>query len=359
MNSLMIKKTTLDNSANRRQLQSRIPAGPGLLIFRRENSVISYFRTNNLLKLSDHLFYEPDVDLSSLDIVIDKYDTIEVRSAEDSFAALVMEKNILQMETPEHYDIAGLAEDYVYLALNTKQKPYISIRPDTIGDDWFIGPFSDRFFLVGVIELFCKYRLTPACRPFFKEATPKITSLSEMVHKSEGCDRETNADHNCFKYCDKEKAEDLIQTYGNSYLDPCQSLLNELTKKHEELHNSLRFLEAERVKKELQICESYYRMLRFLTITKQLNYWLKNRGADYYIEDGLLVNCKRDDKEIIFESNAFKDYLSNELLAIPKDSFQERFTLFEKLESTDPVYINELYERVSTKTLELFMKENI
>ncbi len=359
MNSLIINKKTIVKSSNEEQITKIIPDTAGLLLLRKGSSLLYHIRTNNLLKLTKHLFFEPQSDLSFLGNVTDKYNTIELRPAKDSFQALVLEKIMLDGEYPEYYGYTRLSDDYVYLALNAKQKPFISIRPDTIGDDWFIGPFRDRFFLVGVIELFCKYRSTPACKPFFKESTPNIGSLSEMVHKSASCGLDAEEEGNCLKYCLGTREKDLQQAVSKSYLDFGQSLLGELLDKHQELYDNLSFIQSDSIKKDIKTIKQYYRMLRFLTITKQINYCLKNQEAEFHIEDGLLVSYKNSVRETAFDSAVFNDYRSNERLAIPKESFQERFTLFEKLESVDRVYMERLFETESKKTQKLFIKENL
>lgn len=360
MDIILVKRQEIESlqSMEYSELIHHIPPRCGLMIFRLNEKALYHIRTNNLTMLFESLFTEDGSDKEDLGKVVDNSDMLEFRLAEDKFAALTAEKLFLAKETPQFHHFIRLSDDYVYLAIQVAKSPFITIQQDTTGRDFYLGPFLDRFMLVELIELFSKYMNTPSCKPLFVDSAPKIGVSAQVSYQTDtDCGKKGTGE--CKEYCRRNDREELTELFANVFIRESHSLLDRLERDYQALYNDLQFIKAEEIQREKGILENYSKTVRFLSVIKLLNFRFTEKEAEYRIENGMLTGIKTDSAVESFvsdEGSIFSDYRENELLALPKEHFQEMWTVYEKVQSLKPELIDELYRKNIDKNIDSYKR---
>lgn len=329
---------------NKKEVNLNLPLTSGLLLIKKGAETIFHVRTRNIAKQIDLLLLNKnDNNNSRLSTLIRDYDRIEYILYKDPFSALVAEKQLKLDNNSVFNDKINHYDNYVYLAFNVDNTPYVSIQEDTTGYDLYIGPFRDKFYLVEIIETFSLYSNTPSCRPYFIDPQLPIRKSVHLTNSTrEPCNH--GIDNRCIGYCNINNKQDLIKSLSKVYLNLNSSLLKQLKNSWINFENDLEFIKAEKSKKIFRLINSYYSYLRFFTVIKSLNFSLIIDNINYKIQNGLLVETYSADNRQTFvkEEDIFTDYRDNEFLALPKNQFEEMWTVYSKIYKIHPQVINEL-----------------
>ncbi|OQY38989.1 MAG: hypothetical protein B6226_02735 [Candidatus Cloacimonetes bacterium 4572_65] len=228
--------------------------------------------------------------------------------------SLVWYKSLLKNYTPYYNDYINIWENYVYLGISYEEVPFIAVKDNTQTDHLYLGPFRSRFFLQDILSIFSKYLKLPNCSD-----------------KQFPC--ELLEDKSCLGYCLDIKPDELRELFGSTFLSYKNSLPEILNKAFQEYSDNLEFIKAEEVRIETKLILKYYKYLNFLTKTKSLNKIVKSDGIRYNIEKGLIASVAGEDCFDYSEQNRDIPYRDNELYALNKNQLDERWIVFEFLES--------------------------
>ena len=305
------------------------PAECGLLIFRQGESPLFHIRTNNLAKLSSYLFGVSDREQSlihKLEPVLKIFDRIEYTAVKEPFDALYQEKIFLNKEKPLFLGRIRTYDDYTYLAIDYKNYPFVSMVDTTHEDKFCLGPFSDRFFLLELLDIVNQYEHTPVCQD---NTEPPCNLYGEKL---------------CPGYCLGNNIEHLAEKLNRNFVLSNHDLILDIEQKFEKLQEDLLFIRADSFSGDLKILRKYAEYLKFLATCKQLNYSFEQGGVVFTIQDGLLDRVRRGNVLEVLRNvtTPFQDYSSNELLAIPKDQFAEMRTVYQKVSELAPEIIDQI-----------------
>ncbi|MBW6515573.1 MAG: hypothetical protein K0B81_03020 [Candidatus Cloacimonetes bacterium] len=318
-----------------------IPAQDGVMVFLKENKPLFFIRTNDLKKLLDVLVEteaKENPQRKSLEPVLDKYDSLVCYPVEDELQALITEKRLLLQETPEFHKKIRLYDHYPYLSLNIEEPPYLAAKEDTIDKMLYIGPFSDHFFLLVVINTFNQIVKTPAC--------PGSDSPCNLLEEQR-----------CPGYCLKENKQDLRELFEKHLITENHELLANLYQVRKELQNNLEFEKELEIEESITVLEKYYQYLLFFHTAKHITGSFTLNGIEYRVRQGLLESITEGTTTETFSpiNNYFDDYEKGEQLALPKESFREMWILFKKFSALYPEKIDEIYEN-SLLTIKNFFR---
>jgi hypothetical protein len=309
-----------------------VPENNGILILKRGSHPLFHIRTNNLAKLAGYLFLEQSEDqhvIQSLKPVLNLYDKIELVVTKDEFTALCEEKRFLRDEKPEFTDKIRTTDDYVYLGLDFTKHPYTSIEEATTEDKFYIGPFTNRFFLLGLLSVANKYQHTPAC-----------ADNNQIPCSLYG-------ENTCPGYCLGNETGDLASLLKRNFVLPNNELLSKLAHKCDDLNDNLEFQRAHAYSVDIRVLNKYNDLLKFFSTIKYLDYSFRSDGMTYHVENGLLDRVSGESKTEVFSGviKPFTDYRTNEKLAVPKDQYAEMWTTYKKVRDLAPEIIDEIFEK--------------
>jgi hypothetical protein len=331
--SKIVQRLELENGS-----AAELPPGYGVIVFRKQGEVLYCIRTNNLKRLLEILrgsdnsqttelipeseSYSPENDNRQklmLKPVLELYDQIVYYTAENEIENLVNEKRVLLYDQPERQQKIRLYDNYPYLALNYREAPYLSLKDDTTEDFLYIGPFTDRFLLLEMVEIIRKVL----------NSAEDLSDLGEQV-LGQGVAKEPAEP--------LEKLIKFVLTLNND-------LSSILMQRSSELADDLEFNSSVILKNAGRILEKYYLYLLFFHTAKNLNLTFDFRGIKYQVRNGLLESRQEKNRTEMFSAinNYFSDYEKKEYLAIPKENLREMWTLFEKIREIHPEKIDEIY----------------
>ena len=293
---------------------------PGILLFSSEFELLFVTETVNLRRTIQQLnvLQEEDAEVREL---FNKSESLLPQVLKTGTEALIQKKNILEKEKPEFNQRLNLWKNYVYLALNPAEFPFVKIT-DYTDEDWFyIGPFRSRFFLIDMMELMGKLLKLPHCEVKFGPC-------------------EKSYDGRCRSWCDLIKAElpkveeepaekpqlqKLDALLKEAYVHPDNSLLDLILNEKKKYEDDLQFAKADLLKPQIEILKRYQDWLIFLYKIKSLTYVTDKVG----VRNGQLVSYKVDNKEY---HNPYIDipYRGNEALAINKNLLDEARILYQE-----------------------------
>jgi len=313
-------------------LKKKIPSGTGIFTLSDDNKILYINKTSNLDKSIRQLFEVAKDDKNIFQLVSQ---TAEIAFEEhiSLFAALVHQKKLENSVYPEFNSIIKPFEQYVYIAINFNEPPYIKVAEDTQQNRFYIGPFKDRFFLFDLLDVMAEMFQYPLCPD----------------EKPYPCERYKN--DKCLGWCIKEKNE----TYKNAilpYIISPKELLSFKQNEYENLFNDLQFEKAEKLKTKIQLIKKYFEYLKFCKITKSLNLEFNKNNISYTINDGrlsgLVENSHKEDFPLISV-----EYRENELLSFNKDQLAERWIVYNYLVNSEDKIIldslNEFYKKSQLK----------
>lgn len=311
-----LKKTDL--------IQKNIPAKSGFFSFSDKSKVLYFSKTSNLRSSITNFLTKDmkDKDILKLNSLTKN---ISYKVTSNLMDALIEEKlfgakHFAEMDIP-------LWENHSYLGIDHKV-PYLNIKEDTQKKLFYLGPFQNRFFLLDLFKAMESTFQYPHC-------------LDEKFP----CEKMN--DDRCFGWCIKDKSM-LDKMLLKSYLKVNDAALSHLQKTQNKAHKELKFNKAEEIKQNNKTIQKYYDLLKFLHVTKNLNY--SDRSVT--VKNGMITKIQHNDHKKEFP-NIDVEYRNNELLAFNKNELAERRIVYNYIISKNLDLVNELYKN-SVKRLDNF-----
>ncbi len=298
-----------------------IPESPGVYWFHGEKEVLFLAKTSNLKRsIGKFLNSKPDTEQTMK--LISLCHRVAWQEEESLLASLITEKLELDKNIPQFNQLLKPGAGSVYLKISFNKVPYFSIAENTLGNEYYVGPFFDRFFPLDVIDIFNRLKKYPACE---NEDYP--------------CYRYKNG--NCTGWCLKDAAE-RSEMIMNNYLAANETLLQTLQNKQKELFDQLEFEQENILKEQMLILEKYYEFIRFFHSIKNLDLEVSFKEYELRIRNGQIEKITHNDQEFHFPISK-PEYRKNEYLAIEKEQLSESWILFNYFKKKYSQKSNDLY----------------
>ncbi|HNQ42986.1 MAG TPA: hypothetical protein PKI59_01080 [Candidatus Cloacimonadota bacterium] len=271
-------------------------------------------------RLASHLQYLKQRDDSQE--MISQARQLEYLEAKDGFTALVHFKCFLASQAPAYQYQISLSKEYVYLALDARRYPFVSIQEHT-NDDWqYLGPFRSRFFLGDVIDTLSRILKLPFCEtgsfPCDKFDRQICRGWCLALAPAEAS-RQVQ---------DLDKLETLLK---EAYLHPNNGIVEMIQRERDKYFNDLEFARADLLDDEIQLLSRYREWLNFLYTAKALNF----EHEELTITAGQLARVRTEKREFHFPVDN-PEYRENEYLAYPLNMVDEARIIYDHLrEKTD------------------------
>lgn len=244
---------------------------------------------------------------------------IDVQPMDSALYALVGLKALAQDLCPRLQNSYRPWQNYVYLAINAYQYPFIRITQDT-NDDWlYLGPFRDRFFLADVLDSISKILKLPHCEtgdwPCDKLDEGLCSGWCLGLDSQQDKRDRGSGDHSL------EKLDELLK---ESFLHPNNGILEMVKHERDKYFNDLEFEKADLFDTEIALLETYRDWLNFLYVARNLSF----EEGQLLVEDGKIRRCRYLGKDYLFPPD-MTQYRDNERLAINLDSLDEARIIYE------------------------------
>ncbi len=294
-----------------------------------ESGVIRFFSNTDLLYITDavnlknkmiKLFSRKEEDLNLRELFRNSL-YIQIDETPNALDALLSAKLILEKGKPEFNQIINEWKEYVYLAINPTEFPYVKITEYTEEEWFYLGPFKNRFFLKDIMELMSKLLQLPHCDD-----------------KQGPCGKQNNS--LCRGWCMLVKSElsidpeDKIETPNISKLDallkeayvhPDNGLLEMIQIEKNKYEDSLQFIKADLLSTQIDLLKRYKNWLIFLYKAKIMSFESKK----VKVRNGQLIGFNMDGIE---HYNPFIEipYRPNEILAMNKNLVDDAWILYQE-----------------------------
>ncbi len=291
---------------------NQIPEKKGYLLLSENDKIVAAVPSFNLQKTVAFFFQNEHP--QHIQMQIDDLDDYNFVSLENPLDILINLKIIKQDNIQTIINnFPGPSMDYVYLALDFNNYPFVKITEDTQENKTYLGPFPSRFILGDVIYTFGELKQLPVCE---EEINP--------------CSRFKAG--KCPAYCVKNSPADLLKEY---YLKVNDSILQETMKTFQSYYDDLEFTKADFTQKQINLLDKYYQFLEFFQRTKQINAEIQLDKGTIKIINGLITEIKINNKMYNFEQD-LTEYRENELWAVNKQEFWERWVIYSYLKENQP-----------------------
>jgi excinuclease UvrABC nuclease subunit len=309
-----------------------IPAKTGYYYLSDAEKILFSGKTSNL-KNSIQKLISADKDDKNIFQLVSLTQKIAYQETDSLFLALLEEKKLQYQHNPEFNHTILFHDNYVYLAIDFYNVPFLKTVESTQEKFYYLGPFQNRFFVYDFIDAMATLFQFPAC-------------------EDEKFPCEKLKEEKCSGWCIKDKPE-IFEMLLESYLQSKRSLLKRAKSKLKKMMSNLEFLESEKLKEQIQQIEKYYDFLQFFHITKQLDTTLSYDNKTVSISNGLLSTIEENSKIWQFD-NFQPEYRNNEFLAHDKSQFAERLIIYRHLKKNKLDLIEDLYKKSILK-----MKRNL
>lgn len=247
---------------------------------------------------------------------------IETEETTTPLEALIKhKKNVINLD-PEFEEMVRLYDDYVYLAVDFNNPPFLKLVETTQEKYFYIGPFRSRFFIPDLIQTMNDLFKLPFCE---QDEYPCVKLRKRT----------------CKGYCVEEK-EDFATDFFKYFLDTKNKEYLTYLQQYENYFENLEFQKAENLSDSLRIVKKYFGHQQLILSMKNLDINFDFKGAEIIVKNGLI------NKLIVKESNeTFEfpteqiEYRDNEMMAIDKAQFYEMFVLFNFLKKEYPKEIDQ------------------
>jgi len=295
---------------------SSLPGGWVSFTFSRSGEILWCGYSANLARRLHYLRTNAENDKLHKEL-LELADTLQIEQHPDAICALIRHKVMVQQHNPVFQQRLHPWQDYVYLALNAYQFPFVSIR-EQISDDWIhAGPWRSRFFLSDVIETVSRLLKLPQC----ETGSFPCEKLDQGLCKGYCLALSENGESQDLEPPDLDKLELLLK---EAFLHPENHLVDLLTQKRESYFNELEFAKADLLDGEIEQLNKYRDWLNFLYVSKALNF--SNPG--FSVEKGLLRSASFEGREYFFPLDDTL-YRENEALALNLHNTDEARLIYE------------------------------
>jgi hypothetical protein len=230
-----------------------------------------------------------------------KADHVRIEPLNTALQGLIQYKITLQNRPPSMQHVFNRWENYVYLALNAYQYPFIRTTGNT-NDEWlYLGPFRDRFALADALDAVCKILRLPRCEtgdwPCYRLEEGSCAGWCRSLNEEE-----TNEEYSL------DKLDALLK---ESFLKPSDGVLELLIQEKDKYFNDLEFVKADLLSDEIEIQAKYRDWLQFLYVARQLSW----EDELVQVQNGRLIKVKTKERDYNFlpDNTIYRD---NERLAL-------------------------------------------
>ncbi len=302
------------------QYLSEVGEEPGIVLFNSETELLYVTETVNLkrtIKLLDTL-KEEDAEVHAL---FNQAETLQPIACKTGTDAMIQKKLLQDKHNPQFNQRIQIWKNYVYLALNPAEFPFLKITEYTDEDWFYIGPFRSRFFLIDLLELMNKLLKLPYCEvkfgPCDKKFAGQCRGWCELI-KAELAEEKDEATA-------KLNLQKLDALLKEAFVHADNSLLDLILQEKKKYEDDLQFAKADLLSPQIEILKRYKEWLIFLYKIKNLNYVTSKVG----VRNGQLVSYKADGIE---HSNPYLkiNYRANEVLALNKNLVDEARILYQE-----------------------------
>ncbi|MFO7659552.1 MAG: hypothetical protein R6V77_01450 [Candidatus Cloacimonadaceae bacterium] len=302
------------------QYLSEVGEKPGIVLFNSEIDLLYVTETVNLKRTIKQLenLKEEDAEVHEL---FNQAETLQPFAYKTGTDALIQKNLLLQKHNPEFNRRINLWKNYVYLALNPAEFPFVKITEYTDEEWFYIGPFRSRFFLIDQLDLMNKLLKLPYCEvkfgPCDKQFAGRCRGWCELIKTELAQDPEGEKS--------KPHLEKLDALLKEAFVHPDNSLLDMILAEKKKYDDDLQFAKADLLSPQIDILKRYKEWLIFLYKIKNLNY-VTDKTA---VKNGQLVKYKADGKEHSMPFHKIK-YRANEVLALNKNLVDEARILYQE-----------------------------
>jgi excinuclease ABC subunit C len=247
-------------------------------------------------------------------------DSVAIEQTTSGLEALIQTRALLARQTAEFNQRIQLWKNYVYLAINPAEFPFVKITEFTDEDWFYLGPFRSRFFLTDLMELMHKLLKLPHCEvkagPCEKLGEGICRGWCQLIKAEAAATDEADG------HPQLEKLDALLK---EAFVHPDNGLLDLVTREKQKYEKDLQFVKADLLKTELELLKRYKEWLVFLYKIKNLNK-VTDRIS---IKGGQLIRFRIDglEQELPFVKIPYRP---NELLAINKNLLEEARILYKE-----------------------------
>ncbi|MFC1898020.1 hypothetical protein ACFLYJ_00450 [Candidatus Cloacimonadota bacterium] len=299
-----------------------IPAKTGYYCLSDTEKILFSGKTSNL-KNSIQKLISVDKDDKNIFQLVSLTQKISYQETDSLFAALLEEKKIQLQHNPEFNQNIRPYDNYVYLAVDFYNVPFLKLAESTQEELYYLGPFLSRFFVYDFIDAMATLFQFPSC-------------------ENEKYPCEKLKEEKCNGWCLKDKPE-IFQMLFGSYFQIKKSLLKRAKSRLKKLMDELEFLESEKLKEQIQLIEKYFDFLRFFHVTKKLDTTFSHENITVSISNGMISKLEENGKVWDF-FNFQPEYRSNEFLAHDKSQLTERLIIYRHLKKNKLDLIDEKYK---------------
>jgi excinuclease UvrABC nuclease subunit len=311
---LKLKKDVINNP-------ELLPGTSGIFKFHSGNEILYLAKTTDIRRsVSSLLTSQPEDEQVLKMISLTKEISWEVEN--NILSALLKEKIELSRNVPHFNILIDPLSDYVYLSINFQKVPYFSLSENTLQEDYYLGPFFNRFFLLDFIAVIGELMQYPACE----------NGNYPCLRYQEGT---------CSGWCLKDSSE-TAEMIVNNYLVINEDLVKKLKNQQQTYFKNLEFEKESALKDQLEIILKYYDLLKFFHTVKQIDLNFSYNNHEIKLQKGQI-------EELIFEGKTFNfpiskpQYRSNEYLAIEKIQLSESRILYNYLKKKYSQKIDQIY----------------
>ncbi len=250
---------------------------------------------------------------------------------------ILKKKEIMKNEFPINQFQYNLHDNYVYLAINFENPPFLKITDDTQNDSFYIGPFRDRFFLMDILTILEQQFGAPICE---KEI--------------ENCQKHNQGLCKGFCLSDKSVFKEFVI---NFILSKPDKEIKKLETQFDKFEEELEFEKSDELKIILKKLNKFYSLLEGLILSKQLQYTWIEQNKKYEVERGKLL--KISSNQIVLDEFNPKtiEFRPNEIIAYEKSDIDEALIIYEHLKKSFPNEINKLFIEAKKYILTKIMED--
>jgi excinuclease UvrABC nuclease subunit len=298
----------------------KLPENCGVIAFWQGQEILYAIETVNIRFTAAKLLSLKEDD-SAVGELFEQAESISIQSTSGGTDAIIRKKLLTEKHKAEHSHNVNLWKDYVYLAINPAEFPFVKISEYTEEDWFYIGPFRSRFFLTDLIELMSRLLKLPHCDvksgPCDKYNNGRCRGWCVLIKSETGKTDEENLEQPHL-----QKLDALLK---EAYVHADNSLMDMIIREKQKYEAGLEFSKAELLKPEIELLKRYREWLIFLYKIKNLNYVTDKVS----VKNGQLVMFKADNKEH-FNPYINIPYRANEVLALNKNMLDEARILYQE-----------------------------
>ena len=319
-----------------------IPQTIGYFVFY-DGDVPRFVKSTENLQKFISLYFAKDIDNNSIYRLREDTNRVGYLETETLIEAFLHElkiKNSILSKSNVSESVFEIKpwKEYSYLTINFDAPPFIKITDDTVGDDYYIGPFRSRFVMNDILDIFSDMFKLPRCA----DDNFPCERLSQEL---------------CLGFCQNKLIEALPEMLNRLMMVPNKELIQKLTVQHEDLLNLIQIQKADILAEQISLLKRYYKHLLFAYISQFLEGVFEVRDIKFEVSDGMIVQISGINLDLIsMQSSSLQQRRNCELLAYDKSEFDHRWIVFCFIYDTHPEKIEKMIlESIEEIQLKVFI----